>query len=96
MSPSGLQKFLSGSNPYSATRRKLERWYVRESAGYGGALGVGSAHAALRVLLQDLPPERRSAAASSVLDALESAYAAAGDAPDWLAELRRLIAREGA
>ncbi len=29
MSPSGLDKFLSGGNPYSGTRRKLYNWWLR-------------------------------------------------------------------
>lgn len=96
MSASGLQKFLTGSRPYSATRRKLERWYVRESAEYGGDLGAGSAHAALRVLVQDLPPRRRAVVIASILERIEAAFAEArAERPAWIEEVRRLVEREG-
>ena len=36
MSPTGLRNFLDGSEPYSTTRQKLERWFVR---GEGGEVG---------------------------------------------------------
>lgn len=86
MSPSGLQKFLDGASPYSATRRKLERWFVRESA--------GSALAALRVLVDDLPPSRRDAAVGDMLASLESAFRRARrPVPPWIAELRAQVER---
>ncbi|HEX7049346.1 MAG TPA: hypothetical protein VF188_03955 [Longimicrobiales bacterium] len=90
MSPTGLRKFLSGATPYSATRRKLERWYVREAARYGDDLGPGSASAALRILGHGLPPEERRRALNQMLDVLEAAHREAGRTPPpWLAELRR-------
>ncbi len=89
MSPSGLQKFLDGATPYSSTRRKLERWYVREAATYGGEPGVESLLAALHVLGQGLPRAERDRALADIVDRLEAAYRAAGRTPpDWLAELR--------
>lgn len=92
MSPTGLQKVLDGADSYSRTRRKLERWYVRESAHARGGLDAYAVSAALRVAVQDLPPSRQSATLERLLAELESAYAA-GDlkAPDWLDELRRMI-----
>src|SRR3712207_8645938 len=33
MSASGLQKFLEGGQPYTATRRRLERWFVLHGPG---------------------------------------------------------------
>jgi hypothetical protein len=63
MSPRGLQKFLDGVEPYSATRRKLERWYVHETAsGYASATGQDAGLAALRVLTQPVPPGQQAAA----------------------------------
>lgn len=90
MSPSGLQKFLDGATPYTMTRQKLERWYVREAARYGGGPGTGSALAALQILIQDLPAAGRDEAAIEILDLLESAYRRRRRrSPGWLAELRR-------
>lgn len=85
MSPSGLQKLLDGSHPYSATSRKLSRWYVRESSRYGGELSAGSAAAALSVLLQDLAPSARDTGMRRLLDLLAELYPSP---PEWLVELR--------
>lgn len=90
MSPTGLRKFLEGSSPYTPTRRKLERWYVREAAAHQGDVSHEAAVAALRVLVQDLPPARRRPAAEALLGALEHAYEGARlTAPEWLRALRQ-------
>ena len=58
MSPTGLKNLLDGARPYSATRRKLECWYVR-----GGHMpDVHSALSALEVLVQDVAPDERTQA----------------------------------
>jgi hypothetical protein len=89
MSPSGLQNVLDGADSYSRTRRKLERWYVRETARYRGALDPHAASAALHLLTRDLPPGRRRPTIERIIDALEEAYTAAGrPAPPWLGEVR--------
>lgn len=96
MSPTGLQKVLGGADSYSRTRRKLERWYVREASRYGGGLDAAAVSAALRVAVQDLPPDRRSETLDRLVSDLESAYTAgARPAPPWLAEVRKTLAREG-
>jgi hypothetical protein len=46
MSPSGLQKFLNGTNPYGKTRERLHVWYFRE-AGFS-SFGVEDAAYILR------------------------------------------------
>lgn len=94
MSPSGLQKFLGGARPYSATRRKLDQWYVRESARYESELSAGSAFAALRVLVHDLPPGPGERAVRHLVDALEASYGRAEVRPKWLVELRGWVDRE--
>lgn len=92
MSPSGLQKFIDGATPYSATRRKLERWFVRESAHYRGTPSPGSIIAAVRVLTQDLPARGRGRAVASILDTLETTYREGGrPVPEWLAEVREVF-----
>lgn len=96
MSASGLQKFLDGATPYSSTRRKIERWYVREAARYGGGLGPDSALAALHVLVQDLAPAERGAALRGMLDALGAAFRAAGrEPPDWWRTVAARVERGG-
>lgn len=95
MSPTGLQKVLGGADSYSRTRRKLERWYVREVARYGGGLDAAAVSAALRVAVQDLPSARRRETLDRLVSDLESAYTAGGRAaPPWLAELRNAVAAE--
>jgi hypothetical protein len=96
MSPTGLQKFIDGGHPYSATRRKLERWYVlhgpgRLEAGLSGA----SALAILQVLVHDLSPARHRSTMERLLASMEEAYAAASlPPPQWLGELRGEMERE--
>ena len=67
MSPTGLQNLLDGATPYSATRKKLERWYVRG----GHAPDVHSALAALEVLVQELSPAEQIEAMEGILHVLE-------------------------
>jgi len=82
MSPTGLRKFLSGASPYSATRRKLEHWYVR----HGRGPDVHSALSALEVLVQDLPPADRIQAMEGILDVLVQSVS--GKLPNWIKHLR--------
>ncbi len=82
MSPTGLRKFLSGTTPYSATRKKLEGWYVRR----GRAPDVHSALAALEVLVLDLPPAERIRAMERIVDGLERSRT--GKLPGWIKQLR--------
>src|SRR5690606_39417205 len=97
MTPTGLQKFLAGATPYAATRRKLERWYVREAASTPGAIDVESARAALLVLGQDLPATERRKVLMDIVLRLEAAYHDANlETPAWLAELRAEFCGEGA
>src|SRR5690606_6008421 len=89
MSPTGLQKFLDGSTPYAATRRKLERWDVRQAATVPGTVDADSARASLLVLGRDLPPAERRKALEDIVLRLEAAFRDAGrEPPGWLASLR--------
>lgn len=56
----GLNLFLRGSEPYSATRQKLEQWFVRQASQRQDATDVATAAAALTVLAHDFPPDRRT------------------------------------
>ena len=88
MSPTGLRKFLLGTTPYSATRKKLERWYVRR----GGAPNIHSALSALEILVQDLPPSERLRAMEGILTVL--GHSMSGKVPNWIEQLRSQL-REG-
>lgn len=92
MSPSGLQKFVDGAVPYLPTRQKLERWYVRETAEYHGGMTLAAALAAVRVLIDDLPPPRQERAAQELVSTLARLYGEEDARPTWLEELIRELA----
>ena len=89
MSPTGLRKFLDGTEPYTPTLHRLRVWYVRFAAAPSEGVGREEASAALAVLTHDLSPTPRRAAAQGILDALARGYEASGrPRPAWLADLR--------
>jgi hypothetical protein len=93
MSPTGLQKFIDGGQPLSATRRRVERWFVLHGPGrlQSGLTGE-SAMAVLRVLVQDLTPSRHRAVLELLVQSLEDAYRTARlPQPGWLGEVRAEI-----
>ncbi|MEX2611102.1 MAG: hypothetical protein WEA24_14240 [Gemmatimonadota bacterium] len=92
MSPTGLRKFLDGSEPYSATRLKLEHWYVLERLP-DDIPSTDAARVALSTLTRGLPADGADGARATerrLLDVLERAHAraTAGHAPSWIRELR--------
>ena len=90
MSPTGLQKFLDGTNPYGKTRDRLRVWYFRE-AGFS-SFGVEDAACILRRLVGTLPTPDYGVA--GVLDAVESAYRRAGMyAPEWVRLVRHELGK---
>ncbi|HYH83121.1 MAG TPA: hypothetical protein VEX86_25220 [Longimicrobium sp.] len=90
MSPTGLQRFVDGARPYSATRRKLERWYVLHGPGRRlAALTGDSALAILQVLMHDVAPPRQRHTLELLVKSLGDAYRTAGlPEPGWLGEVR--------
>jgi hypothetical protein len=90
MTAVGLQRFIDGGRPYTAARRRLERWYVLHGPGrHETALSGGSALAILRVLVQDLSPARHRPTLELLVNSLEDAYSMAElPRPGWLGELR--------
>ncbi len=88
MSPTGLQKFISGAQPYSATMKKLVLWYARS----GQSPDRHSALAALEVLVQELPPAERQEAMERILLVLETwNQEKTRTVPVWILELRSQI-----
>jgi hypothetical protein len=88
MSPSGLEKFLRGSRPYSGSKRKLVEWWSREGGTPGAHVSAELAGEALSALLRDLPPEHRAAALGELLEILREAHEVDGvPLPDWLEEM---------
>lgn len=85
MSPTGLQKFLDGTNPYGKTKERLRFWYYRQ-AGFS-SFGVEDAAFILRRLVGTLPAPDHGVA--GVLEAVEVAYQRAGMmAPEWVRLVR--------
>lgn len=89
MTSAGLQAFIEGGRPYTATRRRLERWFVLHGPGRAAGLTGGSALAVLRDLVQDLAPARHRPTLELLVKSLDDAYAAADlPRPGWLGEVR--------
>ncbi len=95
VSPAGLRRFVDGAHPYSATRRKLERWYVLHGPGrLAAGLTAGSALTILRVLVDGVAPARQPETVQALVKSLCDAYATAHLAePDWLREVRAEVER---
>jgi hypothetical protein len=93
MSPTGLQKFLESGHPLTATRRRVERWYVLHGPGrLQSGLTAESAMAVLRVLVQDLSPSRHRTTLDALVKSLEDAYRTARlPQPEWLGEVRSAV-----
>ena len=90
MSPSGLQNFLDGSNPYGKTRERLHLWYFRE-AGFG-SFPVEDAAYILRRLVGTLPTPDYGVA--GLLDAVDTAYQREGmHAPEWVRLVRHELGK---
>src|SRR3954468_22562028 len=98
MTAGGLQRFIDGGQPYTATRRRLERWYLLHGPGrHEAALSGGSALAILKVLVQDLAPARHRLTLELLVKSLEDAYATAElPRPEWLGRVRGELGRQAA
>ena len=91
MSPTGLKKFIQGTDPYGPTKRRLRKWYLVH-ASPAAEVERDDATAALSVLTFDLAPKPRREAADRMLDCLAQGYDATGrQRPEWVAELRELL-----
>lgn len=89
LTPRGLWYFLEGGEPRSATRRKLETWYVRFAADQEGEVDTETVSAALEVLSRSLPQNRRAQAVSRAVHLYEELHQEAGTPlPEWIRRLR--------
>jgi hypothetical protein len=85
MSPTGLQKFLEGANPYGKTKERLRFWYFRQS-GFS-SYAVEDAAYILRRLMATLPAPDHGVA--QLLDAVEAAHRRVGMyPPEWVHLIR--------
>ena len=88
MSPSGLEKFLQGGVPYTASRRKLLEWWSRERHRVISELTADGVAGALGRLVRDLPADRQEPAMAELVATLRTVYAGQdGPFPPWLDEL---------
>jgi hypothetical protein len=84
----GLNGFLQGAEPYSATRQKLERWYVRHAAEQAEATDAVTAAAAIAVLAHDIPPAQHREIAGDAIRWWGTTYDQLGlPRPRWIAQL---------
>jgi hypothetical protein len=87
MTPSGLRHVLDGGRPQSATRRKLEAWYVRERELSPEAPDAETLRAALRLLVRELPAAERPDALRRLIQLEKTLHREAGRRPpEWLEE----------
>lgn len=95
MSPSGLEKFLSGGTPYTRSRQKLQEWWEREGRRPRSELSTEGVVIAIGALVRDLPPEMRGRAMKGIVGSLRGLYETHTAAcPPWLAELAEQWAPE--
>lgn len=87
LSPTGLQGFLSGSEPYAPTIQKLCEWYVREEAHKPIPLSPETAEAAISLLVRHLPEPHRVEAVRRILEILAQEGTGAIP-PEWIELLR--------
>lgn len=85
LSPTGLQHFLQGGEPYAKSLQKLGDWYIRRAATAGHGAERDTVEAALTLLLLSLPDADRGAVREQVLAVLREAHERTGTPPpDWL------------
>ena len=88
MSVTGFRAFLEGSTPFQSTREKLMAWYLRRAASGEEKPTASVVEAALAVLVEAIPPEKRDDALRELVDAMERSYRAAGvPVPKWLRKM---------
>jgi len=85
MSPSGLEKFLSGGTPYSRSRQKLQDWWEREGSRPHSEVSPEGIEVAVGALVRDLPAEFRAEAIQRLIRALRDVYREQETVcPQWL------------
>jgi hypothetical protein len=85
MSAPSLRDFINGSEPRQSTLRKLTAWYIRTAWERGEVLSDETARAALALLVEHLPEEKREEAVRGMLaDLWERTEAAKVRRPGWL------------
>lgn len=88
MSPSGLEKFLSGGTPYTRSRQKLQEWWTREGHQPRSDMSAEGMEVVMAALVRDLPPESRGPTMQRLVRSLRGLYETqSAVCPPWLEEL---------
>lgn len=88
ISPTGLSKFIKGTNPYGPTLQRLRKWYLRYATVMQPAVSLEEARMALHILTHDLSPWSRRKVTDYILNSLELGYDETGrPRPRWLTDL---------
>jgi transcriptional regulator with XRE-family HTH domain len=85
MSPSGLQKFLDGSDLYRPTAARLRLWYRAQPENLD-TLTATDAVLAIQLLMGGLPEEQRTTGTLLLIGSLSALYSS--QPPSWLVKLR--------
>jgi hypothetical protein len=91
MSPSGLQKFLEGSEPYRHTAARLQLWYRAQPENLD-TLTPTHAELAIQLLTGGLPINQRRSGTLLLIGALSALYTS--HPPPWLVALRERYEKE--
>jgi hypothetical protein len=97
LDPKSLLGFLEGAKPRVSTRTRLNQWYLARIVSKEVVFDVADLRIALKVLLQEVPPDRLERAAVELVDALQTVYRRTGSTPAWLdnpAELGKSVLDE--
>jgi hypothetical protein len=85
MSVTGFRAFLDGGSPFASTRKKLTAWYVRRVALGEEEPTISVADAALAILVQHLPLDKREQVAEEIRSVVKrGTKAAKARLPDWM------------
>jgi transcriptional regulator with XRE-family HTH domain len=92
MSPTGLTKFLNGTQPYGPTVERLRWWYYSKAGVH--QIPPTEIAALLRKFVATLP--RPDSGVTNVLAAVEASYREAEMfPPEWVQEVRSLVSSPG-
>jgi hypothetical protein len=94
LSPMGLKHFAAGTQPYSATFRKLLAWHAVYRAESGG-FSVETVRGALEVLTDGIPESAQGRVSAALVGEVLKFHRELGTRPPaWLATLRAKAADE--
>ncbi|HEY7770886.1 hypothetical protein [Longimicrobium sp.] len=90
LSAPGIREFANGSEPRSATIRKLTAWYIRQREhGSDAPVDAETAEAAIAFLLEHIPAQHRDDVRAALIQLIDSKGRQVGaPEPAWISDLR--------